>query len=125
MPSEPSSSECQHPNRYNYAASGNATWTRYYSCPDCKAKWQEQEPEEPPLTPEEEERAPEDVAVPPEPVRRPPYAVAYAVAGTLYEVAVPGDAIVTAVDGALVIKHAVGFVAGITGVYPIEYKTEG
>ncbi|AXG81134.1 hypothetical protein [Streptomyces paludis] len=106
-------------------------------------------PEEPPLTPEEEEEAPEGAepcgrptslagpcsagdwcckgpvtAASPQPVRRPPYAVAYAVDGALYEVAVPGDAIVTAVDGALTIKHASGHVAGITGVYPIEYKTE-
>ncbi|MFJ2650854.1 hypothetical protein ACIO1C_29565 [Streptomyces sp. NPDC087420] len=105
------------------------------------------EPEtEPPLTPEEEEQVPpqlchcgigtpEECATgpagcgpnsldprPPQPVRRPPYAVAYSVDGHLYEVALPGDATVTAVDGALVIKHTPGQVAGIVGIQPITAK---
>lgn len=103
-------------------------------------------PDEPPLTPEEEEqaecpcvlRSPEDYdgpmrdcpihgdldiqPAPPQPVRRPPYAVAYSVDGHLYEVALPGDATVTAVDGALVIKHGAGQVAGIVGIQPIDTK---
>lgn len=42
----------------------------------------------------------------PEPPRRPPYAVAYAIeGGPQYEIALPGDATVRAVDGALVITH--------------------
>jgi|SRR5690242_635927 len=42
----------------------------------------------------------------PEPPRRPPYAVAYAIeGGAQYEIALPGDATVRAVDGALVITH--------------------
>ncbi|MGW2513672.1 hypothetical protein ACWC0A_30610 [Streptomyces scopuliridis] len=69
-----------------------------------------------------EEHVPASSVPPPQPARRPPYAVTYSVDGHLYEVALPGDAIVSAVDGALVIKHALGFVAGITGVYPIENK---
>lgn len=39
-------------------------------------------------------------------LRRPPYAVAYAIeGGAQYEIALPGDATVRAVDGALVITH--------------------
>lgn len=200
-PCEPRSQECQHPNKYNYAASGNKKWTRYYSCPDCNAKWEtvetfEEEPErcescghihlpnthtcgyatdedecceckglrpaafeEPPMTSEEEEQAPEDKPwgcineggcsriltndcehgcrdaadelsreanemdpPPPQPGRRPPYAVAYSVQGHLYEVALPGDATVRAVDGALVIQHALGPVAGIVQVLPVINK---
>lgn len=56
---------------------------------------------------------------PPQPDRRPPYAVAYSVQGHLYEVALPGDATIRAVDGALVIQHALGPVAGITRVVPV------
>lgn len=59
---------------------------------------------------------------PPQPERRPPYAVAYSVGGHLYEVALPGDAMAQAVDGALIIKHALGPVAGIVQVLPIETK---
>lgn len=41
-----------------------------------------------------------------QPPRRPPYAVAYAIeGGAQYEIALPGDATVRAVDGALVITH--------------------
>lgn len=240
-PCEPRSQECQHPNKYNYAASGNKKWTRYYSCPDCNAKWETVEtfeeepercescghihlpnthtcgyatdedecceckglrpavPEEPPMTPEEEEQAPPDrihpadcvhedgcqyldptcengckvaadeltrltqelpppkgpeyekcvcghivpehephgglcfvdecgcaayrtkpdFELPPQPDRRPPYAVSYSVQGHLYEVALPGDATVRAVDGALVIQHPLGPVAGIVQVLPV------
>jgi hypothetical protein len=56
---------------------------------------------------------------PPQPERRPPYAVAYSVQGHLYEVAVSGDASVKAVDGALVIQHHLGPVAGICQVLPV------
>lgn len=56
---------------------------------------------------------------PPQPDRRPPYAVAYSVQGHLYEVAVSGDARVRAVDGALVIRHHLGPVAGIVQVLPV------
>jgi hypothetical protein len=56
---------------------------------------------------------------PPQPGRRPPYAVAYSVQGHLYEVALPGDANVFAVDGALIIKHNLGPVAGICSVLPV------
>lgn len=56
---------------------------------------------------------------PPQPDRRPPYAVAYSVQGHLYEVALPGDASVKAVDGALVIQHHLGPVAGICQVLPV------
>lgn len=59
---------------------------------------------------------------PPQPDRRPPYAVAYSVQGHLYEVALPGDATVQAVDGALVIRHHLGPVAGITQVLPVINK---
>lgn len=41
-----------------------------------------------------------------QPPRRPPYAVAYAIeGGAQYEIALPGDATVSAVDGALLITH--------------------
>jgi NAD-dependent SIR2 family protein deacetylase len=100
--------------------------------------------DEPPLTPEEEEEAAPEVAVddfgqpirecyacdrvgcsgcvPPQPERRPPYAVAYSVQGHLFEVALPGDATVRAVDGALVIQHHLGPVAGIVSVLPVINK---
>ena len=63
-----------------------------------------------------------DAPAPPQPERRPPYAVAYAVQGHLYEVALPGDATVEAVDGALVIRHSLGQVAGIVAVNPMSTK---
>jgi hypothetical protein len=174
--------ECQHPDKQFTGSlydgpGGRKSWL-YYTCPDCKAKWREEKPEqcdhpdndpcdrclpgepEPPLTPEEEEQAPEDEHrctcgetacesescdcdsvpcpvdhareaaeaaqealeddwKPPQPERRPPYLVGYSVAGHLYEVALPGDAVVQAVDGALVIKHRLGFVAGIAHVAPL------
>jgi hypothetical protein len=99
--------------------------------------------EEPPMTPEEEEQAPEDeecvcgepdaqgtvhrtdgpcyvqAPSPPQPERRPPCAVVYSVGGHLYEVAVSGDAAVRAVDGALVITHDLGPVAGIVQTAPL------
>jgi len=88
--------------------------------------------EEPPLTPEEEERlAAYEHAVqaeheeaaeppPPQPEWRPPYTVAYAVQGHLYEVAIPGDATAQAVDGALIITHGLGPIAGIVRVMPMQ-----
>jgi hypothetical protein len=45
--------------------------------------------------------------------------VNYSVQGHLYQLAVPGDATVTAVDGALVIQHHWGPVSGIVKVLPI------
>ena len=56
---------------------------------------------------------------PPQPERRPPYAVTYSVGGHLYEVHVAGDAAVKAVDGALIIQHHLGPVAGICQVLPV------
>lgn len=54
------------------------------------------------------------------PPRRPPYAVAYAIeGGAQYEIALPGDATVRAVDGALVITHASAVLA-LTDVRPWE-----
>ena len=61
-------------------------------------------------------------SVPPQPDRRPPALVVYSVQGHLYEVAVSGDAAVRAVDGALVITHALGPVAGIVQVAPVPTK---
>ena len=96
--------------------------------------------EEPPLTPEEEEELalkekemeamasaiyPEAEPPPPQPEHRPPYAVAYSVNGHLYEVALPGDATVQAVDGALIIQHSLGPVAGIVQVLPVKSKEAG
>lgn len=233
--------ECEHPNKYNYGFASGPPGIRYFYCPDCKAKWEEEEPEkpspvdcahvgsrviersdapehwtrylcddcgarwirnwsdggerseeppeprcpgcghpehcgfcrelempgppgdvdecgclddrEPPLTPEEEEEAPEDThdwhhaspeagltctrcglahknwsgsecpamqaEAPPQPDRRPPYLLAYSVQGHLYEVALPGDATVAALDGRLVITHSLGPVAGICQIAPI------
>jgi hypothetical protein len=56
---------------------------------------------------------------PPQPDRRPPYLLAYSVQGHLYEVALPGDATVAALDGRLVITHHLGPVAGICQIAPI------
>jgi hypothetical protein len=66
---------------------------------------------------------PEDA--PPQPDNRPPYLVAYSVQGHLYEVAVSGDVTVRAVDGALVITHGLGPVAGIAQVMPVPSKEQG
>lgn len=60
-----------------------------------------------------------DFETPPQPDRRPPYLVAYSVQGHLYEVALPGDATVAALDGRLVITHHLGPVAGICQIAPI------
>lgn len=57
--------------------------------------------------------------IPPQPDRRPPYLLAYSVQGHLYEVALPGDATVAALDGRLVITHQLGPVAGICQIAPI------
>lgn len=56
----------------------------------------------------------------PQPERRPPYAVAYSVGGHAYEIALPGDATVRAVDGALIITHSLGPVVGIVQTRPLE-----
>jgi hypothetical protein len=92
--------------------------SRTEGCPPCVS-------EEPPMTPEEEEAAPPDVErpeSPPQPQRRPPIAVAYSVNGHLFEVAVSGDAAVQAIDGALIIRHHLGPVAGIVQVVPVIDK---
>lgn len=67
-------------------------------------------------------RAKQDDPPPPQPERRPPYLVAYSVSGHLFEVALSGDATVRAVDGALVIQHHLGPVAGIVSVLPVINK---
>lgn len=67
-----------------------------------------------------EKHVPADQAPkPPQPERRPPLLVSYSVAGHLYEVALSGDAVVSAVDGALIIQHGLGPVAGIVHVAPL------
>ena len=59
--------------------------------------------------------------LPPQPERRPPLSVAYSVAGGhAYEVSIPGDASVTALDGALIITHPDAQVLAITRVAPIK-----
>ena len=65
---------------------------------------------------------PEEEPSPPQPERRPPYAVAYSVNGHLYELALPGDATVVALDGTLIIEHSLGPVAGIVQVLPVKSK---
>lgn len=58
---------------------------------------------------------------PPQPERRPPLTVQYSVAGGHpYEVSIPGDASVTAEDGALIIKHPSAQILAITRVAPME-----
>lgn len=66
-----------------------------------------------------------DFEFPPQPDRRPPYAVSYSVQGHLFEVALPGDASVRAVDGALVIQHHLGPVLGIVQVLPVINEEQG
>lgn len=90
------------------------------------------EPEDPPLTPEEEEGPPcsevegcdgqccQRADAPPQPERRPPHVYSYSVQGHLYEVALSGDATVVAQDGALIITHSLGPVAGIVQARPLE-----
>lgn len=84
--------------------------------------------EEPPMTPEEEEEAPQDGSPielpppPPQPERRAPYVVGYSVGGHVFEVAMPGDATVRALDGALIVQHHLGPVAGIVHVAPLISK---
>jgi hypothetical protein len=60
--------------------------------------------------------------LPPQPERRAPYVATYSVGGHLYEVAVPGDASLQAVDGALVIRHGLGPVAGLVGFQPLTVE---
>jgi hypothetical protein len=56
-----------------------------------------------------------------EPPRRPPYAVAYVLQdGTHFEVALPGDATVCALDGALLITHTQSPIQGLTQARPME-----
>jgi hypothetical protein len=59
-------------------------------------------------------------AAPPQPERRLPLAIAYSIQGHLYEIALPGDATIRAVDGALIITHSLGPVAGIVQARPME-----
>ncbi|MFF9268602.1 hypothetical protein [Streptomyces rochei] len=59
---------------------------------------------------------------PPQPERRAPYVASYSVQGHLYDLAIPGDASVQAVDGALVIRHGLGPVAGLTGFQPLTVE---
>lgn len=68
-----------------------------------------------------------DFELPPQPERRAPYVATYSVGGHLYEVALPGDACLQAVDGALVIRHGLGPVAGLVAFQPmtIEPQKEG
>lgn len=101
---------------------------------------------EPLLTPEEEETLPPDpgpvcmhregfegecpcpascrccYAAPPQPERRPPLAVDYSAGGHAYQILVPGDASVVAVDGALYIRHAEFPVLGISCVTPLKLE---
>lgn len=64
----------------------------------------------------------EPAEAPPQPERRAPYVATYSVGGHLYEVAVPGDACLQAVDGALVIRHGLGPVAGLVGFQPLTVE---
>lgn len=93
---------CEHPNRYSPGRRTQGGSWLY--CPDCEAKWYDTSPME---------------LLPPQPDRRPPYLLAYSVQGHLYEVALPGDATVAALDGRLVITHRLGPVAGICQIAPI------
>lgn len=73
---------------------------------------------------EEEHRADCPVFHPPQPERRPPYAVAYSAGGHAYEALLPGDAIVSAVDGRLVIEHQGFPVLAIERVMPVSIAQE-
>jgi hypothetical protein len=99
---------------------------------------------EPPMTVEEEEAAPADNCTcadagdcftpsghyadcpesepeePPQPVRRAPYAVDYSAGGHGFQVLVPGDVTVIAVDGALVLRHEGFPVLGISAITPLK-----
>lgn len=59
---------------------------------------------------------------PPQPERRPPYAVDYSAGGHGFQILVPGDVSVVAVDGALVIRHHGFPVLGISAVSPLIQK---
>lgn len=116
-PKEPCPHEVWEERNPGLEAGGVRMTSRW--CTDCGAYLGRFEATEELPPPEAEEPAP------PQPERRPPYAVAYAVQGHLYEVALPGDATVEAVDGALIIRHALGQVAGIVAVNPMSSKEEG
>lgn len=62
----------------------------------------------------------EPAEAPPQPERRPPYAVDYSAGGHAFQVLVPGDAAVLAVDGALIIRHADFPVLGISCITPLR-----
>jgi hypothetical protein len=141
LPAEPEAAGCKHPNVMQIT--GDRLWRHGrmgFVCHDCGEAWTNAA-EDPNPDPRSGYRdadeaasmesnchggfgvccsAPEKhVQVDPAPRRR-PYAVAYAVeGGAQYEIALPGDASVHAVDGALIITHSSAILA-LTDVRPME-----
>lgn len=82
---------------------GERMWRHTFVPADAETAEESEAPEEPTLA----SALKRVEALEHEKSRRPPYAVAYAVeGGTEYEVALPGDATVRAVDGALLVTHS-------------------
>jgi hypothetical protein len=83
------------------------------------------------MTAEEEEElaakheAAQEEPGPPQPERRPPYAVDYSAGGHGFQVLVPGDVTVIAVDGALVLRHEGFPVLGISAITPLKREVAG
>jgi hypothetical protein len=95
---------------------GTDKWWKSRRCADCREYLDNVLDDEP----HEFEGSPEAKTSPPQPERRPPYAVAYSAGGHAYEVLLPGDARVEAVDGRLIIEHPGLQVLGIMRVQPVR-----
>lgn len=116
LAAEPEAPECAHiGSRTTASGDGPQGPWHDFKCDECGASWRRRWNSETRDWDGEPEATPEA-----EPPRRPPYAVAYATEdGTQYEVALPGDATIRAVDGALIITHA-SAVQALTMARPME-----
>lgn len=110
---EPDCAQCDHPSDAHSGERSECREQRDGEDCDCGYYFpKDDDPDEPDVT-FERRPGPE-----PKPPVRPPYAVAYGASGQLYEVVVPGDAAVSAIDGKLVIEHPGLSVLGIVRTMP-------
>jgi hypothetical protein len=108
---------CTECSRYEQTSDGCWKHPKGKSHADCPTCWGVSEAECMCCTP----ALADEPWAPPQPERRPPLRVRYSVAGGHeYETSVPGDACVTAEDGALIITHSDAQVLAITRVVPIK-----
>lgn len=128
VPADAETAGCKHPNRIQITGDKLRRHGRLgFVCHDCGEAWTETagEPEAPKCVncdapPVEGYSYCDSCMTQPEPPRRPPNAVVYALqGGARYEIALPGDATVRAIDGALVITHSSAVMA-MTQFKPME-----